>query len=68
MKSHGVIVMREHAVQHQRMQMDVEIQRPTEALHDHDGAAAPIGDAATARAAAEEPEHGADGHATDRAT
>jgi hypothetical protein len=47
--------------------MDVEIQRPTEALDDHHGAAAPIGDAVTARAAPEEPEDRADGHAADRA-
>ena len=40
--------------------MDVEIQRPTEALDDHHGAAAPIADAVTVRAAPEEPEDRAD--------
>jgi hypothetical protein len=30
MKPHGAIVVREHAVEHERVQMDVEIQRPTE--------------------------------------
>jgi hypothetical protein len=54
MKPHGAILAREHAVEHQRVEMDVEIERPTEALHDHGSAAAPIGDAVTARAAAEE--------------
>jgi hypothetical protein len=37
------------------------------ALDDHHGAAAPIGDAVTTRAAPEEPEDRADGHAADRA-
>lgn len=32
MKPDDTIVVREHAVQHQRVQMDVEIERPTEAL------------------------------------
>ena len=48
--------------------MDVEIQRPAEALDDHHGTAAPIGDAVTARAAPEEPEHRTDSDAADRAT
>jgi hypothetical protein len=37
--------------------MDVEIERPTEALDDHDGATAPIGEGVRARAAAEERVH-----------
>lgn len=68
MKAHGAVVVREHAVSHQRVQMDVEIQRPTEALDDPRGAAAPIGDAGTVRAAPEEPEYGSDSHPADRAT
>ena|SRR5437870_4023860 len=45
----------------------LRLSAPTEALDDQDGATAPIGDALVARAAAEEPEHCADGHAADRA-
>lgn len=37
--------------------MNAEIQRPTEALDDHHGSAAPIGDAVTAHAAPEELVH-----------
>ena len=43
--------------------MDVQIQRPTEALDHQHGAAATLLDAVTTRAAPEEPEHRADGHA-----
>jgi len=67
MKPHGATVVREHAVQHERVQMDVQIQRATEALDDHHGAAAPVADAVAACAAPEEPDHRADGHAADRA-
>ncbi|MCA1651716.1 MAG: hypothetical protein LC753_16075 [Acidobacteria bacterium] len=67
MKPHSPTVVREHTVQHERVQMDVEIQRPTEAPHDDHGPAATVGDAVTARAAPEEAEHRAYGDAADRA-
>ena len=44
----------EQAVQHERVQVDVEIERPTKALHDDDGAAVTIRNAGGARAAPEE--------------
>jgi hypothetical protein len=68
MRPHGATTVREHAVQHERVQMHIEIQRPTEALHNHHGAAATIIDAIGARAAPKEAEHRADGDAADRAT
>jgi hypothetical protein len=68
MEPHAATVVREHAVQHERVQMDVEIQRATEALDDHHGPAAAIGDAVAALAAPEELEHRTDGHAVDRAS
>jgi hypothetical protein len=48
MKPHGAAVMGEHAVQDEGVQVDVKIQRATEALRDHHGPAATIGDALTA--------------------
>jgi hypothetical protein len=65
MKPHGTPVVREHAVQHERVQVNVEIQRPTEALHDDHGPAATIDDAVTVCAAPQEPEHRPHGHAAD---
>jgi hypothetical protein len=67
MKPHGAAIVREHTVQHEREQMDVEIQCPSEALDDHYAPTATIGDAVAARAAPEEAEHRAYGDAADRA-
>jgi hypothetical protein len=67
MKPHDATVVREHTVQHERVQMNVQVQRSTEALNNHYGAAATIVDAVTTRAAPEEPEYRADGRAADRA-
>jgi hypothetical protein len=67
MKPQDATVVREHTVQHERVQMNVQVQRPTEALDNHHGAAATIVDAVTTRAAPEEPEHRTDGRAADRA-
>jgi hypothetical protein len=49
MKLHSTAIVREHTVQHERVQVDIEIQRPTEALHDHHGAAATLCDAVRVR-------------------
>jgi hypothetical protein len=66
MKPHVATGVHEHTVQHERVQMDVQIQRSTKALDDHHGSAATIGNAVTAGAAPEEPEHRPHGHAADR--
>jgi hypothetical protein len=59
---------REHAVEPQDMEMNVQFQPGTKPLHHGDRAAAAVGDPGTARAAAIPAEHGADEHAQDRAT
>jgi hypothetical protein len=38
-------ILTKDAIEHQRMAMDVQVERRTEALHDDDGPAAPIGNA-----------------------
>jgi len=50
------------------VQVDVEIQRAAEALHDRDGAAPTIGDPVAPSATAQEPEHRTQGHAGYRPT
>lgn len=47
---HDIPVLREHAVQHERVQVDIEIQRTAEALHDRHRATATIRDTGTAPA------------------
>lgn len=63
MELNAVPVVREHAVQHQHVQVDVEIERAAEALQDRHGAAAAVGDAVTACTAPEQSEHRPHGHA-----
>ena len=48
MELDAVPVVREHAVQHQHVQVDIEIERAAEALQDRHGAAAAVGDVVTA--------------------
>ena len=66
MEPHPVLVGGEHAVQHERMQVDVEIECATETLHDDDGAAATIGNAVVLGATPEEPQHRPHEDAADR--
>src|SRR5918999_1360048 len=51
------LVVGEHTVQHERMQVDVEIERATETPHDDHGAAATIGHVIALGATPEEPQH-----------
>ena len=63
MKINRAPVHREHAVQHEGMEVDVEIEGAAEALHDGDGAAPPIRDAITPGPTPQEPEHRPQSHA-----
>jgi hypothetical protein len=63
-----VAVGRKDAVEHQCMDMNVEIQRATKALNDGDRTAPAVGDAVTPRAAAQESEHRPEIHRHDRQT
>ena len=47
----------EHAIEHERMEMDIEIERAAETLNDRHRAAAAVRDAVPPRATAKEPEH-----------
>jgi hypothetical protein len=58
----------EHAIQHERVEVDVEIEGAAEALNDRHGAAAAIGDAVSPSAMPEEPEHHSQRDAADGAT
>jgi site-specific recombinase XerC len=65
MKPNGAFLHGDHAVQHERVEVDVEIERATEPLDDDHGAAPPVDDALAAGALAQEPEdrpHGDAGH------
>jgi len=64
MKTHDVAVLREHAVDDERV--DVEIQHPTKPLDDGHRTTATICNAITARAAPHESEHSANIHRDDR--
>jgi hypothetical protein len=69
MKAHHTgAVLREHAVEHQRVDVQVEVERPAESLDHGDSATATVRDAAVARAGAQEAEHGTDEHGDDPAT
>lgn len=61
-------VSREHPVEHERVYMDVQIERAAGPLNDRHGAAATICDTRIAPARAEEPEDGAHEDAYDSAT
>ena len=58
----------EHAIQDERVEVDVEIEGAAEALNDRHGAAAAIGDAVSPSAMPEEPEHHSQRDADDGAT
>jgi hypothetical protein len=68
MKGQPAAVRREHAIDHQRVEMDVEVQRAPEPLNHHDSPAPAIGDAAPPRAGPQEAEDGSHVHAHHRAT
>jgi hypothetical protein len=68
METHDIPILREHAVQHERVQVDIEIQRTAEALHDRHRAIAAIRDALSPGAASQEPEHHPQRDADDSAT
>jgi hypothetical protein len=68
MELYAVPLVREHAVQHQHVQVDVEIERAAEALHDRNCAAAGVGDVVTACPPPEESEHLPHGHAANGPT
>lgn len=54
------------AIEHEGMEMDVQIQRGAEALNDHHGSAASTGYACLARQAPQKPEHRPHEDARDR--
>lgn len=58
MKPRTPAVARKHAVEHQRVKVDVEIERPAEALQDDNRAAAAARDAPLTQPATETSEHG----------
>jgi hypothetical protein len=69
MKAHHTGVgFREHAVEHQRVDMHVEIERPAESLNHGHRATTTVRDASIARASAQKAEHAADEHGDDGAT
>ena len=57
MKVDPASVRSEHAIQHERVEVDVEIEGAAEALNDRHGAALAVGDAVTSCATPQEPEH-----------
>ena len=56
-KDDDASIHRKHAVQHERVEVDVEIECAAEALHDRHGATPAVGDALTSGAMPQEPEH-----------
>jgi len=69
MKAHHTgAIHREHAVQHERVNMKIEIEGAPEPLNHNHRAATPVRFAAAARAGAQEAEHGAEEDANHRAT
>ena len=69
MKAHHTgAIRREHAVQYECVDMEIEIEGSPEPLNHRHRAATPVRFAAVARASAQQAEHGADEHGDDRAT
>lgn len=62
------LLAREHAVPHQRMEMEVQVQRATQALREHDGARSATSDACARGALAQPSEQRAHEDAADRRT
>lgn len=59
---HAVRVLGEHAVEHERMRVHVDVERGPETLDDGHGSAPAVGDAVRSGPPPQEPEHGAHEH------
>ena len=68
MKAQAVAIGREHAIDHERLDVDLQVQRAAEALNDGDGPAPTVGYASVPRAATGKPEDRPDVHVHHRAT
>jgi len=67
-KPQPLAVLREHAIDREHMDVDVQVQRASESLDDGHSTAATIDDAIPTRATSDDAEHGAHVHGDDRAT
>ncbi len=67
MEAHRLALLHKHAVDRENVEMDVEIERPPESLHDRHRATPPVLHAVLARPPAQEAENRPQGATHDRA-